>query len=62
MLGLSVGLLILIAVLVLLLVLGGGALLLVKLGVITHYALKPDPPEPGDFGLDQSRAPGDETS
>lgn len=49
--------------LALLLVLGllaGGALFLVKLGVITRYAIKPEePPGAGDYSLDQSSEAGD---
>jgi hypothetical protein len=46
--------------LVLLLVLGVGAIVLVKLGVIAQYAIKDEPAEEGDFGLDQSREVGKE--
>lgn len=41
-----------------LLLVGGsvaGVLALVKLGVIARYALKKEPPEQGDYGLDQSQ-------
>lgn len=45
-----------------LVVLGVGWLALVKLGVIVHYATKPDRPEDktGDYGLDQSRGTSDQ--
>jgi hypothetical protein len=46
--------------LVVLLLLGIGAIVLVKLGVIAQYAVKDEPPEEGDFGLDQSREVGKE--
>jgi hypothetical protein len=39
----------------LLLALGAGIVVLVKLGVIAKYALKDEPPEGGEYGLDQSR-------
>jgi len=38
----------------LLAVLGGGALVLIKLGVIGQYAFKEEPPDLGDYELDQS--------
>ncbi|MFC2023840.1 hypothetical protein ACFLT5_03805 [Chloroflexota bacterium] len=38
----------------------GGALLLIRLGVIAHYSLKPEePPGSDDFSLDQSTEAGD---
>jgi hypothetical protein len=37
-----------------------GLVTLVKLGVLTRYALKEDVPDQGDYGLDQSREPGEE--
>ena len=41
-------------------ILGIAALVLIKLGVITHYAFKDEPSQTGDFGLDQSREAGEE--
>lgn len=40
--------------------LGVGALVLVKLGVFARYALKEEPPDLGDYDLDQSREAGQE--
>lgn len=41
-----------------LLALGGLIVLLVKLGVIVHYAAKPEPRDTSaDYGLDDSRMP-----
>lgn len=41
-----------------LLILGGGLFFLLKWGAIGHYALKKEePPQPGDYGLDQSSVP-----
>ena len=39
-----------------------GAVVLLKMGVLTKYALKPERPEDklGDYGLDESREVGDE--
>jgi hypothetical protein len=45
----------LIAAIVLVVVLGIGALVLVKLGVIVHYAVKDEPQPEGNYELDQSR-------
>lgn len=36
-----------------------GLLVLVKLGVITHYALKQEPADEGSYELDQSREAGE---
>jgi hypothetical protein len=47
------------AAIVLVIILGIGALVLVKLGVITHYALKEEPPDRGDYELDQSHEGGE---
>jgi hypothetical protein len=43
------------ALLALLAALGGGVLTLVKLGVLTRYALKEEVPDQGEYGLDQSQ-------
>lgn len=40
--------------------LGVVVLVLVKLGVIVQYATKEEPPEEGDYGLEQSRGAGEE--
>lgn len=37
--------------------LAGLILLLIKLGVIVHYAAKPEPPDIGGYTLDESRTP-----
>jgi hypothetical protein len=37
-----------------------GALVLIKLGVIAHYALRDEAPDQGDYELDQSREAGEE--
>jgi len=38
-----------------LLILGGGLFSLIRRAMVGYYALKPqDPPQPGDYGLDQS--------
>ena len=48
------------ALLLLIGLLAGGALFLIKLGVITRYAIKPEElPGPGDYSLDQSTEAGD---
>jgi hypothetical protein len=39
--------------------LGVGVLVLIKLGVITQYAFKQEPPDEGDYGLDQSSEVGE---
>jgi hypothetical protein len=44
----------------LVLFLGIGALVLIKLGVITHYAMKDEPTDTGDYELDQSREVGEQ--
>jgi hypothetical protein len=49
----------LIAIVVLVAVLGVGALVLVKLGVIAHYAVKDETPDEGMYELDQSREAGE---
>jgi hypothetical protein len=49
----------LIAAIVLVVVLGIGALVLVKLGVIVHYAAKDEPQHEGDYELDQSHEAGE---
>jgi hypothetical protein len=41
-----------------LLVLGGALLLLLKLGVIGHYATRQEPPQAGEYGLEQSSNAG----
>ena len=46
-------------VLVLLGALGIGAVVLVKLGVIAKYFMKEEPPDYGDYGLDQSHESGE---
>ena len=51
---------VLLAGLVLLALVGVGILVLVKLGVIAHYALEEQPPEGGVYSLDQSRESGDD--
>lgn len=38
-----------------LVLLGVGAVALIKLGVLVKYATKEEPPDPGDYDLDQSR-------
>jgi len=53
-------LIVLLAGFVLLALMGVGILVLVKLGVITGYALKDEPPEGGVYSLDQSREANDE--
>jgi hypothetical protein len=40
--------------------LGIGAIVLVKLGVIAKYAVKEEPPDPGNYDLEQSHE-SDET-
>lgn len=40
-----------------LIALAGLIVLLVKLGVIVHYASKPQPQDTGDYTLDDSRTP-----
>ena len=49
----------LIAAVALALVLGVGALVLVKLGVIAHYAVKDETPDEGEYELDQSHEAGE---
>jgi hypothetical protein len=49
----------LIAAIVLAAVLGVGVLVLIKLGVIAKYALKQEPPDEGEYGLDQSHEAGE---
>ncbi len=44
---------------VLLVALGVGAVVLLKLGVIAKYLTKEEPPEYGDYGLDQSHESGE---
>ena len=44
----------------LLLVVGVGVVVLLKMGVITHYALKEEPPDEGDYTLEQSHEVGKE--
>ena len=51
---------VLLAGFVLLVLTAVGILVLVKLGVIAGYALKEEPPEGGEYSLDQSRESGDE--
>jgi hypothetical protein len=48
------------AVVVLVAALGVGALVLVKMGVLVKYALKEEPPEQGDYDLEQSHPVGEE--
>jgi hypothetical protein len=50
-----------VAALVLIGVLGAGVLILIKLGVLTHYALKPERPEGelGDYQIEASRESGE---
>jgi hypothetical protein len=43
------------ALVALLVVLGIGVVVLLKLGVLTRYALKEETPDQGDYDLDQSR-------
>jgi hypothetical protein len=43
--------------LALLAVLGVGAVVLIKLGVLFKYATKEEPPDPGNYTLDQSHEP-----
>jgi hypothetical protein len=50
----------LVAAVVLALFLGVGALILVKLGVIAHYAIKDETPDEGEYKLDQSHEAGEE--
>jgi len=50
----------LLAAIVLVVALAIGALVLVKLGVITRYALKEEPPDQEDYELDQSHEAGEE--
>jgi hypothetical protein len=52
----SIGILLmfLLAVIILVGVVAIGVVVLVKLGVIAHYAVKQEAPEQGDYGLDQS--------
>lgn len=58
--GTAVSLLIVILVaFVLFAVAGVGVLVLVKLGVITKYAFKEQPPDASDYELDQSQEAGD---
>jgi hypothetical protein len=49
----------LVAAIVLAIILGIGALVLVQLGVITRYALKEEPPDRGDYELDESHEAGE---
>lgn len=49
----------LVAAIVLTVALALGALVLVKLGVITRYALKEELPDQGDYELDQSHEAGE---
>ena len=49
----------LIAAIVLTAVLGVGLLVLIKLGVIANYALKQEPPDEGEYSLDQSQEAGE---
>jgi hypothetical protein len=48
------------ALVALLVVLGIGAVVLVKLGVLAHYAVKEEVPDQGDYDLDQSQEAGQE--
>ena len=50
----SLALILALGALALVIVLALGALVLLKLGVIAHYAFKDEPAEEGDYGLDQS--------
>ncbi len=50
----SLALILALSALALVIALALGAFILLKLGVIAHYALKDEPPEEGDYGLDQS--------
>ena len=52
-------LVVILAAFVLFAVAGFGVLVLVKLGVITKYAFKEQPPDSGDYELDQSQEAGD---
>jgi hypothetical protein len=38
---------------------GVGGFILIKLGVITSYALREEPPDQSSYGLDQSHEAGD---
>jgi hypothetical protein len=54
------GLLVLaLAAILLVALIGIGLLVLVKLGVITQYARKQEPPDAGDYELDQSHEAGE---
>ncbi len=53
----GIGLALLLGGLALLVALSIGALVLVRLGVIVHYAVKEEPPEQGDYRLDASHEP-----
>ncbi len=55
----GIGLALILGGIALLVVLGVGALVLVKLGVLVHYAVKDDPPDQGEYRLDASREPGE---
>jgi TRAP-type C4-dicarboxylate transport system permease small subunit len=57
---LSILLTLAVAAIILVVILGIGALVLVKLGVITRYAFKEELPERGDYELDQSHEAGEE--
>jgi hypothetical protein len=48
------------ALVALLVVLGIGAVVLVKLGVLAHYAVQEEVPDQGDYDLDQSQEAGQE--
>jgi hypothetical protein len=50
----------LLAAVVLVVLLGIGALILLKLGVIAHYAVKDESAQEGDYGLDQSHEVGED--
>jgi hypothetical protein len=52
-------LILLVAVIVLLGLLGIGLLVLIKIGVLAKYAFKEEPPDRGDYELDQSREAGE---
>jgi hypothetical protein len=52
-------LIVILAALVLFAVAGIGVLVLIKLGVITRYAFKEEPPDGGRYGLEQSKEAGD---
>jgi hypothetical protein len=49
----------LVAAIILVIALAIGVLVLVKLGVITRYALQKEPPDQGDYELDQSHEAGE---